>query len=422
MRATLVCALAPFFLRDFLFFIHNRKASFGSFRTMEPRAVSGDAGEMEVFVRPESAQYKAFGRPRNDLVLRVIENKAEGRALERIPVWFMRQAGRYLPEYRQMRSKHDFFEMCQDANLSSEVTIMPLKRFPCDMLVVFSDILIVFVAMGISITFIESVGPTFDQRVTSFEEFQRVSLPLEEVIKNLHYVYDAINLTKQKINNAVPILGFAGSPFTLFTYLTKNNKRTYEDSIRMIYECPEDVHKILGKLSDVCVSHLVNQIDSGANVVQLFDSNADVIDTHLFAHFSLFYIKRVVNTVKKLRPHAFIILFLKENFHPDVKHLHIDVLSITHKQLAMNSSSFFYNLFDGKIILQGALDPHIMLLQDEELVSQHTSQMINQIRHTNKYIANLGHGMLPGSRVENVRAFIRAVGAHLPARGERHGG
>ncbi|GAB67472.1 uroporphyrinogen decarboxylase [Plasmodium cynomolgi strain B] len=382
---------------------------------MEPKAVSSNADQMEVFVRPENAKYQAFGRPKNDLVLRVIENKEEGRALERIPVWFMRQAGRYLPEYRQLRSKHDFFEMCQNPELSSEVTIMPLKRFPCDLLVIFSDILIIFVAMGINIKFIENVGPTFDQSITSFEEFQKLTVSLDQVIKNLHYVYDAINLTKNKINNAVPILGFAGSPFTLFTYLTKNNKKTYEDSIRMVYERSEDVHLILSKLSEVCVSHLINQIDSGANIVQLFDSNADVIDTCLFSRFSLSYLKRVIETVKKLRPHVFVILFLKENFHPDLKELNIDVLSITHKQLAVNSSSFYYDLFEGRIILQGALDPHIMLLNDEKLVSRYTSEMISQIRYTNKYIANLGHGMLPGSRVENVRAFIDAVGAYFPA-------
>ncbi|ANQ08844.1 Uroporphyrinogen decarboxylase [Plasmodium coatneyi] len=412
MRTTLVCALVPFFLRDFLFFMHNRKAPFGLFR-MESNGLSSDEDRMEVFLRPDNSKYQAFGRPKNDLVLRVIENKEMGKSLERIPVWFMRQAGRYLPEYRQMRTKHDFFEMCQNPDLSSEVTIMPLKRFSCDMLVIFSDILIIFVAMGMNIQFIENVGPTFDKTINSFTQFDEVTPPLDQIIENLHYVYDAINLTKRKINNAVPILGFAGSPFTLFTYLTKNNKRTYEDSLRMIYERPEEVHKILLKLSEVCVSHLINQIDSGADVVQLFDSNADVVDTNLFAQFSLSYLKRVVNTVKKLRPHAFIILFVKENFHPDVKQLNIDVLSITHKQLAANSSTFYYNLFDGKIILQGALDPHIMLLNDGNLVSKYTSQMLSQISHTNKYIANLGHGMLPGSRIENVRAFIDTVGGYV---------
>ncbi|KJP88936.1 uroporphyrinogen decarboxylase [Plasmodium fragile] len=382
---------------------------------MEPKAVSSHEDQMEVFVRPENAKYQAFGRPKNDLVLRVIENKEEGRTLERIPVWFMRQAGRYLPEYREMRSKYDFFQMCQNPELASEVTIMPLKRFPCDMLVIFSDILIIFVAMGMNITFVENIGPTFDQTISSFKQFQKLTLSLEQVIKNLHYVYDAISLTKDKIKNAVPILGFAGSPFTLFTYLTKNNKKTYEDSIRMVYESPGDVNKILSKLSEVCVSHLINQIDAGANVVQLFDSNADVVDAELFAPFSLFYLKKVINTVKKLRPHTFIILFLKENFHPHLKHLNIDVLSITHKQLAMNSSNFYYDLFEGKIILQGALDPHIMLLNDHNLVAKYTSEMVRQIRHTNKYIANLGHGMLPGSKIENVQAFVDTVGGYLPS-------
>ncbi|GAW81948.1 uroporphyrinogen III decarboxylase [Plasmodium gonderi] len=396
MKKESLFSFIPFLSRVFFLFIQNLMRNHNE--------------NVEVYIRPENNKYEAFERPKNDLLLKVIENKdGEKAGVDKIPFWLMRQAGRYLPEYRQMRKKYEFFEICQNPELSSEVTIMPLKRFGCDMVVIFSDILIIFVAMGIQVKFIEKVGPTFDKNITTFEDFNKLNLSIEEIINNLHYVYDSINLTKKKINNSVPLLGFVGSPFTLFTYVTKNNKKTYEDSLKIMYENPKDAHKIINKLSDICISHLINQIDSGANVIQIFDSNADIVDVHTFSEFSLQYLKKVTNTIKKYKPQTYIILFLKDNFHPDVKYLNVDVFSITHKQLANYSSQFYDNLFDNKIILQGALDPHILLLNNERLVSKYTSRMINQISQKNKFIANLGHGILPNSRIENVHAFIDAV-------------
>ncbi|CRG93653.1 uroporphyrinogen III decarboxylase [Plasmodium gallinaceum] len=363
----------------------------------------------EVYCRPQSLKYKTYGRPKNDLVLRVIENKNENKFFEKIPIWIMRQAGRYLPEYLEYRKKYDFFEICKKAELSSEVTIMPYKRFSIDMLVIFSDILIIFNAMGLEIEFIEKVGPIFNKKITSYEDFEKLNLNIPEIIDNLHYVYDAINLTKKKIDNSVPILGFAGSPFTLFTYLTKNNKKTYEDSLKLIYEKPEDTHKILNKLSDICANHLINQIDSGANIIQIFDSNAEVVDKNIFKEFSVKYLEKVINLIKKHRPQCYIILFIKDNFHECIKNLMIDVLSITHKQLSEKSSEFYYKLFQNQIILQGALDPHILLLDDNKLIKNYTKKMIDKIFYKNKYIANLGHGILPNSKIDNVHTFINTI-------------
>ncbi|CRH01061.1 uroporphyrinogen III decarboxylase, putative [Plasmodium relictum] len=364
---------------------------------------------VEVYTRPQSLKYETYGRPKNDLLLRVIENKNENKVLGKIPIWIMRQAGRYLPEYLEFRKKYDFFEICKNPELSSEVTIMPFKRFSLDMLVIFSDILIIFDAMGLEIKFIEKVGPIFNKEITSFEDFKKLNLNIPEVINNLFYVYDSINLTKKKINNAVPILGFSGSPFTLFMYLTKNNKKTYEDSLRFIYEKPDDAHKILNKLSDICASHLINQIDSGANIIQIFDSNAEVVDKNILKEFSIYYLQKIINLIKKHRPQCYIILFIKDNFHECIKDLMIDVLSITNKQLAEKSSEFYYKLFQNKIILQGALDPHILLLDDNKLVKKYTNKMLDQILHKNKYIANLGHGILPNSKIDNVHTFINTI-------------
>ncbi|VEV54461.1 uroporphyrinogen III decarboxylase, putative [Plasmodium vinckei vinckei] len=372
----------------------------------------------EIYIRPESSKYEKFGRPSNDLILRVIENKdneideKDKEKKKEIPFWIMRQAGRYLPEYRELKKNYDFFDLCFNPELSSNITIMPYKRFSCDMVVIFSDILIIFIAMGIDIKFVENVGPIFNKEINNLEDFTKLNLNLKEIINNLHFVYDSINLTKKKINNAVPVLGFCGSPFTLFTYLTKNNVSKlmpYEKSLKLIYENSKDTHTILNILCNICISHLLNQIDSGANIIQIFDSNAEIVDKNIFKEFSLYYINKIIKTIKVYRPNTYIILFVKDNFHEDIKNLDIEILSITHKQLINNGSNYYYNLFKNKIILQGALDPHILLLDNKETVKKYTSQMIQQISYKNKYIASLGHGILPNSKIENVHAFIQTV-------------
>ncbi|KYO00951.1 uroporphyrinogen III decarboxylase, putative [Plasmodium reichenowi] len=366
----------------------------------------------EIYSRPENLKYEKFGRPQNDLILNVIENKNEEKKFKKIPLWIMRQAGRYLPEYVEIRKKYDFFEICKSADLSSYVSIMPYNRFKTDMIVIFSDILIIFVAMGIDIKFVENLGPVFNLEIYNINDFNKLNLNMKEIIDNLYYVYDSINLTKKKINNDVPILGFCGSPFTLFMYLTKNNKKTYEDSFKFIYEKPNDAHEIINKLSDICLNHLINQIDSGANIIQIFDSNAELVDKNIFNQFSIKYLKKVIQIIKKYRPNIYIILFIKNNFHDDIKNLKIDVLSITHKQLIDNTDQFYFNLFQNNIILQGALDPYILLLNDHQLIQKHIIQMVKNITHKNKYIANLGHGILPTTNIKNVNLFIDTIRNH----------
>lgn len=328
---------------------------------------------------------------------------------EQIPVWIMRQAGRYLPEYMEIKKKHSFMDICRDPEIASEITILPYKRYNIDLLVIFSDILIIFEGMGIQIDFVEKVGPVFSSKITSLEDFQKLNLNVQQVINKIHYVYEAIILTKKKIQNAVPILGFCGSPFTLFMYLTKNNKKTYEDSMKMIYEKPKEVHIILQKITDICTLHLIKQIDSGANLVQIFDSNAEVVDKNLFNEFSITYLENLIKKVKQERPHTYIILYIKNNFHEHLKKLNIDVLSITHKDMIHYGSEFYFRLFDNRIILQGALDPYILLIDNETLVKKHTKQMLDNIKYKHKYIANLGHGILPNSKVNNVQVFINTI-------------
>ncbi|SOV12197.1 uroporphyrinogen III decarboxylase [Plasmodium gaboni] len=407
MLKILVTALLFYiFTLNILCFINLKR---GLFNILKTETLVNMNENDEIYSRPENLKYEKFGRPQNDLILNVIENKDGKKKFKKIPLWFMRQAGRYLPEYIEIRKKYDFFEICKSPDLSSYVSIMPYNRFKTDMIVIFSDILIIFVAMGIDIKFVENVGPVFNMEIYDMNDFNKLNLNVKEIIDNLYYVYDSINLTKKKINNEVPILGFCGSPFTLFMYLTRNNKKTYEDSFKFIYENPNDTHKIINKLSDICINHLINQIDSGANIIQIFDSNADLVDKHIFNQYSIKYLKKVIEIIKKYRPNIYIILFIKNNFHNNIKNLPIDVLSITHKQLIDNTDQFYFNLFQNNIILQGALDPYILLLTDHNLVHQHTINMLNNITFKNKYIANLGHGILPTTKIKNVNVFIDTI-------------
>ncbi|SOV12409.1 uroporphyrinogen III decarboxylase [Plasmodium sp. gorilla clade G2] len=407
MLKILVTALLFYILTlNILCFINLKR---GLFNILKTETLVNMNENDEIYSRPENLKYEKFGRPQNDLILNVIENKDGKKKFKKIPLWFMRQAGRYLPEYIEIRKKYDFFEICKSPDLSSYVSIMPYNRFKTDMIVIFSDILIIFVAMGIDIKFVENVGPVFNMEIYDMNDFNKLNLNIKEIIDNLYYVYDSINLTKKKINNEVPILGFCGSPFTLFMYLTRNNKKTYEDSFKFIYENPNDTHKIIDKLSDICINHLINQIDSGANIIQIFDSNAELVDKHIFNQYSIKYLKKVIEIIKKYRPNIYIILFIKNNFHNNIINIPIDVLSITHKQLIDNTDQFYFNLFQNNIILQGALDPYILLLTDHKLVYQYTINMLNNITFKNKYIANLGHGILPNTKIKNVNVFIDTI-------------
>lgn len=325
-----------------------------------------------------------------------------------IPFCLMRQTGRCLPQYLNLQKKYDYLKMMKDPELASEVTILPYRLFQPDMLVIFSDILLVLDAMGMDVRFFED-GPKLYKKVKTLGDFFALQMNVCDVIDKLSYVYDTIYLTKLKINNAVPVLGFCGSPFTLFMNLAKNNKNTYERSIKWIYEKPWEVQQMLDKLTAIIISHLINQIDSGANPVQIFDSCADEVDSTIFQEFSLSYIDMIVRTVKNNRPHAYIILFIKDNFHECIKHIPIDVLAITYKQLIDKGSSFFFNLFNNEIILQGALDPHVLLVEDENVTRTHTNRMLDKILFKDKYIADLGNGMLPNSKPENIIEFIKAI-------------
>ncbi|MCW8870357.1 MAG: uroporphyrinogen decarboxylase, partial [Proteobacteria bacterium] len=203
----------------------------------------------------------------NDLYLRALRREAT----ERTPVWLMRQAGRYLPEYRKVRAQAgDFMTLAGTPEMACEVTIQPLERFPLDAAIIFSDILTIPDAMGLGLHFVQGEGPRFTDPITDVKQIDKLPIPDAE---DLQYVMDAISLTVKTLNGRVPLIGFCGSPWTLFTYMVENGgTKTFAKSKALLYKNPEAAHQLLDKLAQSTIKYLIGQIQSGASAVQIFDS------------------------------------------------------------------------------------------------------------------------------------------------------
>jgi uroporphyrinogen decarboxylase len=311
---------------------------------------------------------------------------------DRPPVWLMRQAGRYLPEYRQLRQKHDFLTLCHEPELAAEVTLQPLKRFELDAAILFSDILVIPEALGMKLRFDEGVGPVFDQ-------------PLEEVQlapsfgDKLDFVKEAIGLVQQQYKG--PLLGFSGAPFTLASYMIEGgSSRTFKKTKTWMLKDPEGFHKLLKLLTAQVIAYLKMQLLAGVQAVQLFDSWAHVLsDTH-FRAFCLPYLKEIVKEVKP------IILFCRGSsiFAPLLA-----ALSPTGISLDWQSNlKEMRQKIPAPIVLQGNLDPDI-LYASPDVVKQHAQEMVRSMQGDGGYIFNLGHGILPDVPLESVYALVDGV-------------
>ncbi|VAW47771.1 Uroporphyrinogen III decarboxylase, partial [hydrothermal vent metagenome] len=229
----------------------------------------------------------------NDLYLRALRREKT----ERTPAWLMRQAGRYLPEYRKVRAKAgDFMTLASTPEMACEVTIQPLERFPLDAAIIFSDILTIPDAMGLDLYFVQGEGPKFNNPITDAKQIADLPIPDAE---DLQYVMDAISLTSRTLNGRVPLIGFSGSPWTLLTYMIENGgSKTYAKSKALLYKTPELAHQLLDKLAQSIIKYLVGQIQSGANVVQIFDSWGGVLSPADFKRFSLQYMQQIIDGLK----------------------------------------------------------------------------------------------------------------------------
>ena len=337
----------------------------------------------------------------NNLILRA----ARGEATEAVPVWMMRQAGRYLPEFHTVRSKHEFLEVCKSPALSAELTVQPYRRFApqLDACIVFSDILTIPAAMGQNLTMVKGDGPKLTPRLASPDQLSGLTLR-PDVTKTLGYVGDAIKESIKLVNNAVPVIGFSGAPWTLFTYMVEGGgSRSWTESRAWLYKHPKESRLLLTAITDTIIDYLVMQIDSGAELLQVFDTNAGELPPAVYEEFVVPDLLRIAQEVKAKRPHVSLICFPKDcmNLKPFNQSAY-DVVSISWKTDARKARA---ELPDK--VLQGNMDPAVLYAGDD-VIRRTVHEMISKFGKE-KYIANLGHGMMPDMNPEMAQSFINAV-------------
>ncbi len=324
-----------------------------------------------------------------------------GEEVERPPVWMMRQAGRYLPQYIELRKKYDFFTRVQTPELAAEITIQPVDIVGTDAAILFSDILVIPQAMGLEVQMIESKGPYLPKTIASKSDMDQ--LIVTEASDQLQYVYDAIRLTKKLLNNRVPLIGFAGAPFTILCYMVEGKgSKTFDKAKQFCFSQPELAHQLLNKITDVTIAYLKKQVEAGADAIQVFDSWSGLLAPGDFKLFAQPYLERIANELSTLIP---VILFPKGSWYalPDLSKSSASALGIDwciEPKLARE-------LTHNSITLQGNFDPAKLLLPIPQL-QEAVKQMIDAFG-TQRYIANLGHGILPNVPVEHAKAFIDAV-------------
>lgn len=337
---------------------------------------------------------------KNDLLLKALR----GETTSRTPVWMMRQAGRYLPDYIKLREKYSFFERCMNPELATEITVMPVHQVGVDAAIIFSDILVVPQAMGMEVQLIEKTGPVLPQPIKSAEDLKRIYVP--DVKDSLHYVFDALSLTKKTLDGAVPLIGFAGAPWTLLCYMVQGKgSKTFDEAKTFCYQQPAVAHQVLQMLTDTTIAYLRAQVAAGADCVQLFDSWGGLLSPADFETFSLQYMRQIAVALKDICP---VILFakgawfaLEEMAATGASGLGIDwcIQPERARQFAGNN-----------VTLQGNYDPARLLAPIPE-IKKTVKEMLNAFKGY-RHIANLGHGILPNVPVDHARAFVDTVKEH----------
>ena len=334
----------------------------------------------------------------NDLILRA----ARGEAIERYPVWLMRQAGRILPEYREVRaSLSGFKELVETPERAAEVTIQPVDILGVDAAIIFSDILVVPEAMGLEYQMIEKSGPWFEKTIRSEEglKYAETNFDIED---RLGYVLEAIRITNKELNGRVPLIGFAGAPWTIFCYMVEGRgSKTFSESRKLLYTNPTLAHELLTRITDVTIQYLKAQVKAGAHMLQVFDSWAGILGTEQYAEFGLKYLEKIVSAVNEVP----VTLFSKGAI--------TSVNAVA--KLNCNTVGLDWNMDLVKIreeigetrTLQGNLDPCALYSSHKE-VENLTNNMLNSFK-SRRHIVNLGHGVYPDIDPEKVKTFIQTV-------------
>ena len=334
---------------------------------------------------------------KNDLFLRALK----GETVERPPVWMMRQAGRYLPDFMKLKEKYDFFTRCRTPELATEITVMPIHQVGTDAAILFSDILVVPQAMNIDVEMKPGVGPWLPSPVRTTEDVHKVIVP--DVEETLGYVLDAIKMTKKELNDEVPLIGFAGSPWTILCYTVQGQgSKNFDIAKKFCFTNPQAAHTLLQKITDTTIAYLKAKVAAGVDAVQVFDSWGGMLSPQDYQEFSWKYIQQIIDALKEEIP---VIAFGKGCWFA------LDKMAVSGAAaLGVDWTCSPQNarkLTGGKITLQGNFDPSRLYSPPSE-IKRMVHQMINEFGK-DRYIANLGHGILPDIPVENAIAFVEAV-------------
>lgn len=336
----------------------------------------------------------------NSLLLRALR----GESVERRPVWMMRQAGRYLPEYRAVRATTNFLGLCKSPDLAAEVTVQPVDLVGVDAAIIFSDILVVPEAMGMELIVEEGKGgPRFPTPVASESDIRNLR---RNVAPDLEFVYAAIRESKRRLDGRVPLIGFAGAPLTLAAYMLEGHgSKTFDIFKSFLFAEPSAAHELLNALAEELAEYLLGQVRAGANMLQLFDTWAGLLPEEEYNRFGLPYASAVLQAVRREAPDVPFLYFPKgvrsyDGFaESGASGFGIDWQTDLHRAVREIPSEF---------ALQGNLDPAI-LMTTPELIRSRTQSMLAKVPTDRAYVANLGHGIHPTTPVENARTFIQTV-------------
>jgi uroporphyrinogen decarboxylase len=340
----------------------------------------------------------------NDTLLRALLRQP----VDYTPVWMMRQAGRYLPEYRATRARAgSFMELCKNPELACEVTLQPLERFPLDAAILFSDILTVPDAMSLGLYFAEGEGPHFERPVREAADVRRLGMP--DMEDDLGYVMDAVALIRRSLGGRVPLIGFSGSPWTLATYMVEGGSaKNFERSKGMMFDRPELMHELLGKVADAVTAYLNAQVVRGAQALMIFDTWGGVLTPRDFQEFSLAYMTRIVaNLVRESEGHAVpVILFTKggAQWLDRMAESGCDALGVDWTLDLADAR----RLVQDRVALQGNMDPCLLYASPERIRSE-VDRVLASYGRGPGHVFNLGHGIHPDIEPEHAAALVEAV-------------
>ncbi|ALG66631.1 uroporphyrinogen decarboxylase [Beggiatoa leptomitoformis] len=347
---------------------------------------------------------------KNDCFLRALLRQP----VDKTPVWMMRQAGRYLPEYRATRAKAgDFMTLCKTPELACEVTLQPLDRYPLDAAILFSDILTIPDAMGLGLYFSEGEGPVFNHPLRNHAAIEALGIP--DPHQDLRYVIDAVALIRQELNGRVPLIGFSGSPWTLATYMVEGGStKTFRYIKGLLFDQPHSLHLLLNKLAQSVILYLNAQIAAGAQAVMIFDTWGGVLTTRDYEAFSLQYMQQIVTGLQREHngQRIPIILFTKggNEWLEQIAATGCDAVGLDW-QLPIGHAR---QRIGQQVALQGNMDPCVLYASPAR-IREEVADILASYGNGTGHIFNLGHGIHPQINTENVSAFIQAVNELSPA-------